>query len=151
MVGNGFGFTIEGDESTLDLVCNDLSGVVFTVLDEHTKSRSWSVAAVESGALQAELCAAVSAKYASLGSELDFYIVGTRVEMRSVKVSFWPSATASAPVEPSALAPGTHVLVQWSDGNRYPAVLQQTVRGQSLVSFPNGTHHWVPAHAVSNA
>jgi hypothetical protein len=144
------GFTIEGDKSTLDLVCNDLSGVVFMVLDERTKSRSWSVAALESGALQAELCAAVSAKYASLGSEL--YIRGTRVEMRSVKVSFSPSATASAaPAEPSALAPGTHVLVQWSDGNRYPAVLQQSAQGQSLVAFPNGTQQWVPAHAVSKA
>jgi hypothetical protein len=143
------GSTIEGDKSTLELVCNDLSGDLFTVLDEHTKSRSWSVAAVESGALQAELCAAVSAKYASRASEL--YVRGTRVEMRSVKVSFSPVAAANAPAPPAALAPGTQVLVQWSDGNRYPAVLQQTVRGQSLVSFPNGTHHWVPAHAVSNA
>jgi hypothetical protein len=143
------GLTIEGDKSTLELVCNDLYGVIFMVLDEYSKSRSWSVAALESGALQTEMCAAVSAKYASRGSEL--YIFGTRVEMRSVKVSFSPSATASAPVEPSALAPGTHVLVQWSDGNRYPAVLQQSAQGQSLVAFPNGTEQWVPAHAVSKA
>jgi len=143
------GVTIEGDKSTLELVCNDLSGDLFTVLDAHTKSRAWSVAAIESGALQAELCAAVSATYASRGSEL--YVRGTRVEMRSVKVSFSPIATTSAPAPPAALAPGSQVLVQWSDGNRYPAVLQQSVRGQSLVSFPNGTHHWVPADAVSKA
>jgi hypothetical protein len=143
------GTTIEGDKSILDLVCNDLYGVIYTVLHEHTESRTWSVAALESGALQAELCAAVSAKYASRGSEL--YIGGTRVEMRSVKVSFAPVAAANAPAPPTALAPGTQVLVQWSDGNRYPAVLQQTARGQSLVSFPNGTHHWVPADAVSKA
>jgi hypothetical protein len=65
----------------------------------------------------------------------------------AAKVSFSPSA----PVEPSALAPGTHVLVQWSDGNRYPAVLQQSAQGQALVVFPNGTGQWVPAHAVSKA
>jgi hypothetical protein len=137
------------EKSMLDLVCNDLYGVIYTVLDEHTKSRAWSVAALESGALQAELCAAVAAKYASRGSEL--YVGGTRVELRSVKVSFSPVADANAPAPPAPLAPGTQVLVQWSDGNRYPAVLQQTARGQSLVSFPNGTHHWVPSQAVSKA
>jgi hypothetical protein len=63
------------------------------------------------------------------------------------------AAKAAAPQleEPAALAPGTHVLVQWSDGNRYPAVLQQSAREQCLVAFPNGTQQWVPAHAVSKA
>jgi hypothetical protein len=143
------GITIAGDKSIVELVCNDLSGVVFTVLDEHTKSRAWSVAALESGALQAELCAAVSAKYASERSER--YIGGTRVEIRSLTVSFAPVASASAPSEPAALLPGTHVLVQWSDGNRYPAILQQSAQGQCLVAFPNGTQQWVPAHTVMRA
>jgi hypothetical protein len=67
---------------------------------------------------------------------------------REKKIQQMAAGTAD---DPSALAPGTHVLVQWSDGNRYPAVLQQSAQGQSLVVFPNGTGQWVPAHAVSKA
>jgi hypothetical protein len=41
--------------------------------------------------------------------------------------------------------PGARVLVQWADGNRYPATVQQQNGSQCLVSFPDGRTQWVEA------
>ena len=49
----------------------------------------------------------------------------------------------------SGIGPGMAVLVQWSDGNRYPGSVVQVGGGQVLVAFGNGQQQWVPEHAVS--
>ena len=43
---------------------------------------------------------------------------------------------------------GQAVMVQWTDGQRYPAtvILQQS--GQVQVAFPDGRQVWVPQHVV---
>lgn len=47
------------------------------------------------------------------------------------------------------VGPGMAVLVQWSDGNRYPATVSQVGGGQVQVAFSDGRQMWVPSHAVS--
>ncbi len=51
-----------------------------------------------------------------------------------------------------AVAPpgvGAHVLVQWSDGQRYPGTVAQVAQGQYLVTMSNGQQHWVAAALVT--
>jgi len=55
------------------------------------------------------------------------------------------------PVAPPALAPGSPVLVAWSDGNRYPATVVQMASGQVLCAFPNGQQQWVGSNYVMPA
>jgi hypothetical protein len=49
----------------------------------------------------------------------------------------------------AGIGPGMTVLVQWSDGNRYPGHVQQVQNGQVLVAFQNGQTQWVPESAVT--
>jgi len=49
----------------------------------------------------------------------------------------------------AGIGPGMAVLVQWSDGNRYPAQVRQVQNGQVCVAFPDGRTLWVPETAVS--
>jgi hypothetical protein len=49
----------------------------------------------------------------------------------------------------SGIGPGMQVLVQWSDGNRYPAMVREVGNGQVCVAFPDGRTLWVPQTAVS--
>lgn len=49
----------------------------------------------------------------------------------------------------SGIGPGMQVLVQWSDGNRYPAQCMQVANGQVCVAFGDGRQLWVPESAVS--
>jgi hypothetical protein len=49
----------------------------------------------------------------------------------------------------SGIGPGMAVLVQWSDGNRYPAQCRQVANGQVCVAFPDGRQIWVPETAVT--
>lgn len=49
----------------------------------------------------------------------------------------------------NGVGPGMAVLVQWSDGNRYPATCGQVANGQVQVTFGDGRQIWVPQHAVS--
>jgi hypothetical protein len=44
---------------------------------------------------------------------------------------------------------GTHVMVQWSDGQRYPAVVKMMQSGQVQVAFPDGQVVWVPQQYVA--
>jgi hypothetical protein len=39
--------------------------------------------------------------------------------------------------------------VQWADGNRYPATVQQAGQGQCLVVFPDGQQRWVENQYLS--
>lgn len=39
---------------------------------------------------------------------------------------------------------GARVMVQWSDGNRYPGTITNTQMGQVEVAFPDGRRVWVP-------
>jgi hypothetical protein len=58
-----------------------------------------------------------------------------------------PMAAPPAPAQPPApmaLGPGQAVLVQWSDGNRYPGQVLQSAGDRCLVGFPNGGQDWVP-------
>jgi hypothetical protein len=43
----------------------------------------------------------------------------------------------------SALIVGRAVLVQGSDGQRYPGTIIQVAQGQSQIVFPNGANQWV--------
>lgn len=47
------------------------------------------------------------------------------------------------------IGPGMAILVQWSDGNKYPATCGQVGGGQVQVTFPDGRQMWVPESAVS--
>jgi hypothetical protein len=125
-----------------NLLENNVADVIYVLLKEQIASGAWSAAAIESGALGAELCRAIAARYEALGDER--YIPMSTIEVTSVRIKF-------SPAKDGALALETHVLVQWSDGNRYPGILQQTAQGQSLVAFPNGTTQWVPTHTVTKA
>ena len=44
---------------------------------------------------------------------------------------------------------GTQVLVQWSDGRRYPATVTMAANGQVQVHFPDGRQVWVPQNVVT--
>jgi hypothetical protein len=46
---------------------------------------------------------------------------------------------------------GAKVLVEWPDGNRYPATVQQCAPGQCLVLFPDGQQRWVDVRRVAPA
>jgi hypothetical protein len=49
-----------------------------------------------------------------------------------------------------SFAAGQRVMVQWSDGNRYPATVTNPTRnGQVEVAFPDGRRIWVPSTVVS--
>jgi hypothetical protein len=49
-----------------------------------------------------------------------------------------------------AFAVGSRVMVQWSDGQRYPATVAQPPQaGQIEVAFPDGRRVWVPQGVVS--
>ncbi len=47
-----------------------------------------------------------------------------------------------------SFSPGGAVMVQWSDGNQYPAQVVQHQSGHVLVSFPGGQQQWIPEHHV---
>jgi hypothetical protein len=49
----------------------------------------------------------------------------------------------------AGIGPGMAVMVQWSDGNRYPAKCVQVGGGQVCVAFGDGRQMWVPESAVS--
>ena len=46
-------------------------------------------------------------------------------------------------------APGSRVLVTWSNGQRYPATVGQVSGTQCLVVFPDGQQHWVEMQYLS--
>ena len=43
----------------------------------------------------------------------------------------------------SALIVGRAVLVQWSDGNRYPGTIMQVTATHAQVVFQNGQSQWI--------
>jgi hypothetical protein len=47
-------------------------------------------------------------------------------------------------------AAGSRVMVQWSDGNRYPGTVTNAQPGQVEVAFPDGRRIWVPSGYVSS-
>lgn len=47
------------------------------------------------------------------------------------------------------IGPGMAVMVQWSDGNRYPGSVVQVANAQVLVAFGNGQQMWIPENAVT--
>lgn len=46
-------------------------------------------------------------------------------------------------------SPGAPVMVQWSDGQRYPATVMAAHSGQVQVAFPDGRQVWVPQQFVT--
>lgn len=46
---------------------------------------------------------------------------------------------------------GSRVMVQWSDGNRYPGVVAAVAQGQIQVTMQNGQQHWIPSQYVTPA
>ncbi len=73
---------------------------------------------------------------------------GTPKPISVSKGASGPRPAASAQPAP-AIGVGTHVLVLWSDGQRYPGAVVQSAQGQHLVAFPDGRQIWVPAQYVS--
>jgi hypothetical protein len=62
----------------------------------------------------------------------------------------WGGWGAPPPPAPfGGYAPGSRVHVTWSNGQRYPATIQQVAGGQCLVVFPDGQQHWVALQYVS--
>jgi hypothetical protein len=49
----------------------------------------------------------------------------------------------------AGIGPGMAVLVQWSDGNRYPAKVTQVGGGQVCIALSDGRQMWVPETAVT--
>jgi len=49
----------------------------------------------------------------------------------------------------AGIGPGMAVLVQWSDGKRYPAQCTQVANGQVCVAFGDGRQMWVPETSVA--
>jgi hypothetical protein len=49
----------------------------------------------------------------------------------------------------AGIGPGMQILVQWSDGKRYPGQCMQVANAQVLVSFGDGRQMWVPETSVS--
>lgn len=47
------------------------------------------------------------------------------------------------------MGPGSKVLVQWSDGNKYPGTVAQMAQGQVLVTMSDGRQLWVPTNYVT--
>jgi hypothetical protein len=54
------------------------------------------------------------------------------------------------PPRPASFGAGALVYVQWSDGNRYPATVQQVSGGQCLVLFNDGRQQWVEARYLTS-
>ncbi len=54
-----------------------------------------------------------------------------------------------APQLGQGFAPGARVMVQWSDGNRYPGTVVQAQGDQILCAMQNGQQQWFPAQSVS--
>jgi hypothetical protein len=63
------------------------------------------------------------------------------------------SAAGSAPPgtapTPPGVSRGAVVLVQWADGNRYPATVLHITGSLVLVAFPNGQQQWIDARYLS--
>jgi hypothetical protein len=64
------------------------------------------------------------------------------------RVSPAPPLGAPSPVAAIPCAPGTRVLVQWSNGQRYPGVVEQISGPQSLIRFDAGEKRWVETRFV---
>ena len=50
---------------------------------------------------------------------------------------------------PRPVVPGARVTVTWSNGQRYPATVNQINGSRCLVVFPDGQQHWVESQFVS--
>ncbi|MDF2697452.1 MAG: hypothetical protein K0S65_5835, partial [Labilithrix sp.] len=48
-----------------------------------------------------------------------------------------------------AFSVGARVMVQWSDGNRYPGTVTAAQNGQVEVAFPDGRRMWIPQGYVN--
>ena len=56
---------------------------------------------------------------------------------------------AAGPAASGSFAVGAQVLVQWSDGQRYPGMVREVGADQVLVGFAGGATHWVPLQFVT--
>jgi hypothetical protein len=118
---------------------------------EHFASGAWSVAMLEGGG---GALAAAGPALTEAYLESSRRLPGTVVEVASLAFSFPRAAGAGAGPAPgmaAAMAAGTPVLVQWSDGQRYPGVVRESRPDQVLVVFPNGGQQWIPIMHVSRA
>jgi hypothetical protein len=60
-----------------------------------------------------------------------------------------PAPAAAPPSAPAGFAAGSDVLVQWSDGNRYPAKVVAAQGDKVHVQFSDGRQLWVDAPYIS--
>ncbi len=59
-----------------------------------------------------------------------------------------PYGSPPVPSQPTSVAVGARVFVEWSDGNRYQGTVQQCAPGQCLVLFQDGQQRWIDARRV---
>jgi len=45
--------------------------------------------------------------------------------------------------------PGTHVMVTWANGQRYPGTIHHVQGTRCLVVFPDGQQHWVEMQYIA--
>jgi hypothetical protein len=71
---------------------------------------------------------------------------GTKIDIGNAQanVKDLVKPPAAGPPQPQGFVQGSEVLVQWSDGNRYPGTVAQASGDRCLVVFPNGTQDWIP-------
>ena len=117
---------------------------------EHFASGAWSVAMLEGGAALGAVGPALAAAYLESSRRLP----GTTITVSSLTLAFSRAGGAAfgpAPGVAAAMEAGAPVLVQWSDGQRYPGVVRECRRDQVLIAFPNGGLQWVPMTYVTRA
>ncbi len=117
---------------------------------EHFASGAWSVAMLEGGAALGAVGPALAAAYLESSRRLP----GTTITVSSLTLAFPRAGGAAfgpAPGVAAAMEAGAPVLVQWSDGQRYPGVVRECRRDQVLIAFPNGGLQWVPMTYVTRA
>jgi hypothetical protein len=47
-------------------------------------------------------------------------------------------------ISQALMSAGSKVLVQWTDGNKYPGIIAQMAQGQALVTMSDGRQLWIP-------
>jgi hypothetical protein len=60
-----------------------------------------------------------------------------------------PQGSPPLPIATHPFVPGSVVVVQWADGNRYPGTVLQAAPHHVFIVFPNGVQQWVDARYVS--
>jgi hypothetical protein len=158
MLARGLGDRAQLDDTSTRMEASSaLMQVVQVVVQHRFGSGAWTVAMLEGtwenpGEALAEVGPTIAAAYLASSHR----IPGTKITISGTTLAFPLAAGVAAPAPPAPPAPaplpvGAQVLVQWSDGQRYPGVVRESREGQVLIVFPNGGLQWIPTPFVSRA